>query len=64
MCIRGEMLMHGVYAFTRKKTALWYRKKFLQGRGAIIKIYGYGPKKHKDHPDQRIFERALILETQ
>ena len=58
---RGKKLMGSVYAFTKKKTALWYQKKYMKGKGDIIKIYGYFGRKHKDHKDQRIFEWAVIL---
>lgn len=58
----GEELTVKVYAFTKKKTALWYRKKFMKGKGMILKIYGFCGRKHKDHPDQRIFAGAIVLE--
>ena len=58
----SQLLLGPVYGFTKEKTALWYREKYMNGRGTLIKIYGYGGEKHKDHPDQRIFIRAIILE--
>ena len=61
-CKEGDWLEAPVYAFIKKKIALWYREKYRKGYGKIIKVYGYRGKKDKDHPDQRIFNRAIILE--
>ena len=61
-CEPTTLLFAPIYAFTKKKTALWYQKKYMKEQGRIIKIYGYNGRKHKDHKDQRIFDMAIILE--
>ena len=57
---------HGVYAFTKKKTAEWYRKKHMRGKGRILKLYGKKIdliKCKKGHKDERVFRQAVVLEV-
>ena len=61
--ILGQWFVGDVYAFTKLKTAEWYRKKYRRGHGFIIKIYGYDGQLSKDHPNQRTFKKALVLDN-
>ena len=61
-CRHGDVLEGPVYSFTQRATAEWYRKRYMDGQGTIIKIDGVNPRTHKDHPDQRIFDEATILQ--
>lgn len=55
---------NGIYAFKLKKTARWYRDKFLKGNGYLFKIEGRKIiKRKRTHKNEIIFESAKILKV-
>lgn len=60
-CKSGDIISGPVYAFTQRGIAEWYRNTYMNGEGVIIEIEGTNPRKHKDHPEQRIFDNAVVV---